>query len=153
MLDLHVGRGAHIQSAAHGVRAVVGDLEVLEPDALQRVDKRVDRPVAVALDALFLTVIENGRLAFHQAALAHLVDEFVVGHIQRAGNIDELAEEGVADLMVKKPGLSFIHVSGAHTAQNGFYETVRANTNKRAREAIAARGMDQFQIVLLDALP
>ena len=39
-----------------------------------------------------------------------------------------------------------------HTAQKDLYETVRATMNKRVREAIAARGGNDFQIVFLDAL-
>jgi lysophospholipase L1-like esterase len=36
VLDLHVGGGAGVRAAAHGVGAVVGDLEVLQSDALRR---------------------------------------------------------------------------------------------------------------------
>jgi SNF2 family DNA or RNA helicase len=50
------------------------------------------------------------------------------------------------------PKTELVHLIELHTAQKDLYETVRATMNKRVREAIAARGMDQFQIVFLDAL-
>lgn len=50
------------------------------------------------------------------------------------------------------PKTELVHLIELHTAQKDLYETVRATMNKRVREAIAARGMDQCQIVFLDAL-
>ncbi|MFZ9935455.1 MAG: DEAD/DEAH box helicase [Luteolibacter sp.] len=50
------------------------------------------------------------------------------------------------------PKTELVHLIELHTAQKDLYETVRATMNKRVREAIAARGMDQFQMVFLDAL-
>ncbi|MCB1131578.1 MAG: DEAD/DEAH box helicase, partial [Verrucomicrobiae bacterium] len=50
------------------------------------------------------------------------------------------------------PKTEIVHLVELHTAQKDLYETVRATMNKRVREAIAARGGSQFQIVFLDAL-
>lgn len=50
------------------------------------------------------------------------------------------------------PKTELVHLIELHTAQKDLYETVRATMNKRVREAIAARGGPQFQIVFLDAL-
>jgi superfamily II DNA or RNA helicase len=50
------------------------------------------------------------------------------------------------------PKTELIHLIELSTAQKDLYETVRATMNKRVREAIAARGGGQYQIVFLDAL-
>ncbi|MGA0844985.1 MAG: DEAD/DEAH box helicase [Luteolibacter sp.] len=50
------------------------------------------------------------------------------------------------------PKTELVHLIELHTGQKDLYETVRATMNKRVREAIAARGMSQFQMVFLDAL-
>jgi len=50
------------------------------------------------------------------------------------------------------PKTELVHLIELHTAQKDLYETVRATMNKRVREAIAARGMDGFQMVFLEAL-
>ena len=50
------------------------------------------------------------------------------------------------------PKTELVHLIELHTAQKDLYETVRATMNKRVREAIAARGGSDFQMVFLDAL-
>jgi superfamily II DNA or RNA helicase len=50
------------------------------------------------------------------------------------------------------PKTELVHLVELHTAQKDLYETVRATMDKRVRAAIAARGIDQSQIVFLDAL-
>jgi len=50
------------------------------------------------------------------------------------------------------PKTEIIHRIELHTAQKDLYETVRAMMNKRVRQAIAARGGNEYQIVFLDAL-
>ena len=50
------------------------------------------------------------------------------------------------------PKTELVHLIELHTAQKDLYETVRATMNKRVREAIAARGGGEFQMVFLDAL-
>lgn len=84
--------------------------------------------------------------------------------IEKDGDMDrnELLKQRVAPLILRRtkdqvakelpPKTELVHLIELHTAQKDLYETVRATMNKRVREAIAARGMDQFQIVFLDAL-
>jgi SNF2 family DNA or RNA helicase len=50
------------------------------------------------------------------------------------------------------PKTELIHLIELNTGQKDLYETVRATMDKRVREAIAARGIQQSQIVFLDAL-
>jgi len=50
------------------------------------------------------------------------------------------------------PKTELVHLIELNTGQKDLYETVRATMNKRVREAIAARGIEQSQIVFLDAL-
>jgi hypothetical protein len=50
------------------------------------------------------------------------------------------------------PKTIMIHLIELHSDQKDLYETVRATMDKRVREAIAARGIEQSQIVFLDAL-
>jgi SNF2 family DNA or RNA helicase len=50
------------------------------------------------------------------------------------------------------PKTELVHLIELHTPQKDLYETVRATMNKRVREAIAARGGSDFQMVFLDAL-
>jgi hypothetical protein len=50
------------------------------------------------------------------------------------------------------PKTEMIHLIELHSDQKDLYETVRATMDKRVREAIAARGIEQSQIVFLDAL-
>ena len=50
------------------------------------------------------------------------------------------------------PKTELVHLIELNTGQKDLYETVRATMDKRVREAIAARGIGQSQIVFLDAL-
>ncbi|MDX1679271.1 MAG: DEAD/DEAH box helicase [Akkermansiaceae bacterium] len=50
------------------------------------------------------------------------------------------------------PKTELVHRIELHRDQKDLYETVRAMMNKRVRQAIAARGGSQYQIVFLDAL-
>ena len=50
------------------------------------------------------------------------------------------------------PKTELVHLIELHSDQKDLYETVRATMDKRVREAIAARGIEQSQIVFLDAL-
>lgn len=84
--------------------------------------------------------------------------------IEKDGDMDrnELLKQRVAPLILRRtkdqvakelpPKTELVHLIELHTAQKDLYETVRATMNKRVRDAIAARGMEQFQIVFLDAL-
>ncbi|MDP3851236.1 MAG: DEAD/DEAH box helicase [Luteolibacter sp.] len=84
--------------------------------------------------------------------------------IEKDGDTErnEVLKKRVAPLILRRtkdqvakelpPKTELVHLIELHTAQKDLYETVRATMNKRVREAIAARGMDQFQIVFLDAL-
>ncbi len=84
--------------------------------------------------------------------------------IEKDGDMERngLLKQRVAPLILRRtkdqvakelpPKTELVHLIELHTAQKDLYETVRATMNKRVREAIAARGMDQFQIVFLDAL-
>jgi superfamily II DNA or RNA helicase len=84
--------------------------------------------------------------------------------IERNGDMErnEVLKKRVAPLILRRtkdqvakelpPKTQLVHLIELHTAQKDLYETVRATMNKRVREAIAARGGSQFQIVFLDAL-
>ncbi|MDH4444672.1 MAG: DEAD/DEAH box helicase [Akkermansiaceae bacterium] len=50
------------------------------------------------------------------------------------------------------PKTEIVHLIELNTGQKDLYETVRATMDKRVRQAIAARGIEQSQIVFLDAL-
>ncbi|MEI6654578.1 MAG: DEAD/DEAH box helicase [Verrucomicrobiota bacterium] len=50
------------------------------------------------------------------------------------------------------PKTELVHLIELHTNQKDLYETVRATMDQRVRQAIAARGLGQSQIVFLDAL-
>ncbi len=50
------------------------------------------------------------------------------------------------------PKTELVHLIELESSQKDLYETVRATMDKRVREAIAARGLSQFQMVFLDAL-
>ena len=75
---------------------------------------------------------------------------------------NEVLKKRVAPLILRRtkdqvatelpPKTELVHLIELHTDQKDLYETVRATMNKRVREAIAARGGSQFQIVFLDAL-
>jgi len=84
--------------------------------------------------------------------------------IEKDGNVERNAalKDRVAPLILRRtkdqvakelpPKTELVHLIELHTAQKDLYETVRATMDKRVREAIAARGIDQSQIVFLDAL-
>jgi superfamily II DNA or RNA helicase len=84
--------------------------------------------------------------------------------IEKNGDLErnELLKQRVAPLILRRtkdqvakelpPKTQLVHLIELHTAQKDLYETVRATMNKRVRDAIAARGGSQFQIVFLDAL-
>ncbi|MBK1883181.1 DEAD/DEAH box helicase [Luteolibacter pohnpeiensis] len=84
--------------------------------------------------------------------------------IEKDGDMErnELLKERVAPLILRRtkdqvakelpPKTELVHLIELHTAQKDLYETVRATMDKRVREAIAARGIEQSQIVFLDAL-
>jgi superfamily II DNA or RNA helicase len=75
---------------------------------------------------------------------------------------NEVLKKRVAPLILRRtkdqvakelpPKTELVHLIELHTAQKDLYETVRATMNKRVREAIAARGGSDFQMVFLDAL-
>ncbi len=75
---------------------------------------------------------------------------------------NEALKQRVAPLILRRtkdqvarelpPKTELVHLIELHTAQKDLYETVRATMNKRVREAIAARGGSDFQMVFLDAL-
>lgn len=75
---------------------------------------------------------------------------------------NEVLKQRVAPLVLRRtkdqvarelpPKTELVHLIELHTAQKDLYETVRATMNKRVREAIAARGGGDFQMVFLDAL-
>ncbi len=50
------------------------------------------------------------------------------------------------------PKTILVHFIELHTDQKDLYETIRATMDKRVRDAIAARGIEQSQILFLDAL-
>ena len=75
---------------------------------------------------------------------------------------NEVLKKRVAPLIMRRtkdqvakelpPKTELVHFIELHTAQKDLYETVRATMNKRVREALAARGGGEYQIVFLDAL-
>jgi hypothetical protein len=84
--------------------------------------------------------------------------------IEKDGDLDRNAalKSRVAPLILRRtkdqvakelpPKTELVHLIELNTGQKDLYETVRATMNKRVREAIAARGIEQSQIVFLDAL-
>jgi len=84
--------------------------------------------------------------------------------IEKDGDLErnEVLKRRVAPLILRRtkdqvakelpPKTELVHLVELHTAQKDLYETVRATMDKRVREAIAARGIEQSQIVFLDAL-
>ena len=68
--------------------------------------------------------------------------------------IAPLAPRRTKDQVAKElpPKTIMVHLVELHSEQKDLYETVRATMDKRVREAIAARGIEQSQIVFLDAL-
>ncbi|MBC7980736.1 MAG: DEAD/DEAH box helicase, partial [Armatimonadetes bacterium] len=75
---------------------------------------------------------------------------------------NELLKKRIAPLVLRRtkdqvakelpPKTVMVHLIELHSDQKDLYETVRATMDKRVREAIAARGIEQSQIVFLDAL-
>lgn len=84
--------------------------------------------------------------------------------IEEEGNaeVNELLKKRIAPLVLRRtkdqvakelpPKTEMVHLIELHSDQKDLYETVRATMDKRVREAIAARGIEQSQIVFLDAL-
>ncbi len=84
--------------------------------------------------------------------------------IEKNGDVErnEILKTRVAPLILRRtkdqvakelpPKTELVHLIELNTGQKDLYETVRATMNKRVREAIAARGIEQSQIVFLDAL-
>lgn len=84
--------------------------------------------------------------------------------IEKEGDVErnELLKKRIAPLVLRRtkdqvakelpPKTELVHLIELNTDQKDLYETVRATMDKRVREAIAARGIDQVQIVFLDAL-
>ena len=71
-------------------------------------DEGIDRPVPGADGLARLAIKYDGRSTLHLTALADMVDELVFGDIERAGNVDELAEEGLADFIEGKFAAEFV---------------------------------------------
>ncbi len=84
--------------------------------------------------------------------------------IEKDGDVErnETLRERVAPLILRRtkdqvakelpPKTELVHLIELSTGQKDLYETVRATMDKRVREAIAARGIEQSQIIFLDAL-
>ena len=84
--------------------------------------------------------------------------------IEKDGNLEcnAILKQRVAPLILRRtkdqvakelpPKTELVHLIELNTGQKDLYETVRATMDKRVREAIAARGIEQSQIVFLDAL-
>ncbi len=84
--------------------------------------------------------------------------------IEDEGDVEknELLKKRIAPLVLRRtkdqvakelpPKTIMVHLVELHSEQKDLYETVRATMDKRVREAIAARGIEQSQIVFLDAL-
>lgn len=84
--------------------------------------------------------------------------------IEKDGDVErnEILKARVAPLILRRtkdqvakelpPKTELVHLIELNTGQKDLYETVRATMDKRVREAIAARGIEQSQIVFLDAL-
>ena len=84
--------------------------------------------------------------------------------IEKDGDLErnEVLKQRVAPLILRRtkdqvakelpPKTELVHLIELHTAQKDLYETVRATMNNRVRQAIAARGGGDCQIVFLDAL-
>jgi len=84
--------------------------------------------------------------------------------IEEEGDVEKnaLLKKRIAPLVLRRtkdqvakelpPKTEMVHLIELHSDQKDLYETVRATMDKRVREAIAARGIEQSQIVFLDAL-
>ena len=84
--------------------------------------------------------------------------------IEKDGDLERNAvlKQRVAPLILRRtkdqvakelpPKTELVHLIELHSDQKDLYETVRATMDKRVRQAIAARGIEQSQVVFLDAL-
>ncbi|MFK7849919.1 MAG: DEAD/DEAH box helicase [Akkermansiaceae bacterium] len=84
--------------------------------------------------------------------------------IEDEGDTDKnaLLKKRIAPLVLRRtkdqvakelpPKTEMVHLIELHSEQKDLYETVRATMDKRVRQAIAAKGIEQSQIVFLDAL-
>jgi SNF2-related domain/Helicase conserved C-terminal domain len=84
--------------------------------------------------------------------------------IEEEGDVEKnaLLKKRIAPLVLRRtkdqvakelpPKTIMVHLVELHSDQKDLYETVRATMDKRVRAAIAARGIEQSQIVFLDAL-
>jgi superfamily II DNA or RNA helicase len=84
--------------------------------------------------------------------------------IEKNGDIDRLEalKRRVEPLILRRtkdqvakelpPKTILVHYIELTTEQKDLYETIRATMDKRVRQAIAARGIEQSQIIFLDAL-
>jgi hypothetical protein len=88
----------------------------------------------------FRTPIEKDGDADRNATLKQRVGPLILRRTK-----DQVAKE-------LPPKTELVHLIELNTGQKDLYETVRATMDKRVREAIAARGIEQSQIVFLDAL-
>ena len=93
-----------------------------------------------AFNTRFRTPIEKYGDAERNAVLKQRVAPLILRRTK-----DQVAKE-------LPPKTELVHLIELNTAQKDLYETVRATMDKRVREAIAARGIGQSQIVFLDAL-
>ncbi|MEO5913951.1 MAG: DEAD/DEAH box helicase [Luteolibacter sp.] len=93
-----------------------------------------------AFNKRFRTPIEKDGDAERNAVLKSRVAPLILRRTK-----DQVAKE-------LPPKTELVHLIELNTGQKDLYETVRATMNKRVREAIAARGIEQSQIVFLDAL-
>jgi SNF2-related domain/Helicase conserved C-terminal domain len=93
-----------------------------------------------AFNKRFRTPIEKDGDAERNAVLKARVAPLILRRTK-----DQVAKE-------LPPKTELVHLIELNTGQKDLYETVRATMNKRVREAIAARGIEQSQIVFLDAL-
>ncbi len=93
-----------------------------------------------AFNKRFRTPIEKDGDMERNAVLKSRVEPLILRRTK-----DQVAKE-------LPPKTELVHLIELNTGQKDLYETVRATMNKRVREAIAARGIEQSQIVFLDAL-
>ncbi len=93
-----------------------------------------------AFNKRFRTPIEKDGDAERNAVLKARVAPLILRRTK-----DQVAKE-------LPPKTELVHLIELNTGQKDLYETVRATMDKRVREAIAARGIEQSQIVFLDAL-
>lgn len=93
-----------------------------------------------AFNKRFRTPIEKNGDAARNEALKQRIAPLILRRTK-----DQVATE-------LPPKTELVHLIELHTGQKDLYETVRATMDKRVRDAIAARGIQQSQIVFLDAL-